>query len=74
MAKFHITEQGPAPCTAVVRPCPYGGESGAERFRDRYEKEFYDASFNTRTDDAAGQQVVHAYSEVFAAFREITGR
>ena len=28
--KFHLTERGPASCTASKRPCPYGGKSGNE--------------------------------------------
>lgn len=31
MSKFHITEQGPAKCSATVRQCPYGAE-GTEHF------------------------------------------
>lgn len=31
MPKFHITENGPAACTATIRECPYGA-SGGEHF------------------------------------------
>lgn len=38
MAKFHITENGPAACSATVRECPYGA-SGGEHFESRSEAE-----------------------------------
>lgn len=38
MAKFHITENGPAACTATVRECPYGA-SGGEHFESMAEAE-----------------------------------
>lgn len=34
MARYHIGENGPGVCSAQVRPCPYGGESGDERHYD----------------------------------------
>lgn len=34
MARFHISEKGPSPCSALVRPCPYGGASGTEHHYD----------------------------------------